>query len=198
MGIFSRSTKYRTTRKRLNRLFDSIEAQQAEGFGNQVGALQSALSAVNQRGEQQLGELGQVYGAQKRDVRERGQQTFARGSQDLSRRGLGNTTITGGLHRGVNEDTSRQLGRLTGQEAGQRASVYGQLGAQEANLYGMLSQIYGQQTGAQTALGLQRQPGATMTQESGLGSALSGALSGFASTGSWQGAVAGGIGGYYS
>jgi hypothetical protein len=165
MGIFSSSKKYRTTRKRLKGALEKISGEQQQTFQSQIQALQDALSSVGQRGEQQLGELGKVYGAQKRDVRERGEQTFARGSQDLSRRGLGNTTITGGLHRGVGEDVNRHMGRLTGMEAGQRANVFGRLGQQESGLYGMLANIYGQQAGAQTALGLQGLPAATMTQQ---------------------------------
>lgn len=165
MGIFSSSKKYRTTRKRLKGALDQIGTEQQQGFGQQTQALQDALASVKQSSQQQLGELGKTYGAERRDVRERGQQTFARGSQDLSRRGLGNTTITGGLHRGVGEDVNRQMGRLTGQEAGQRANVFGRLGQQQAGLYSTLANIYGQQTAAGTQLGLQGLPSSTMTQQ---------------------------------
>jgi hypothetical protein len=205
MGIFSRSKKYRTTRRRLKGALSDIGAAQEERFAGQTRALTDALSAVERRGGQALGELGKTYGAERRDVRERGQQTFEAGSQDLARRGLGSTTITGGLRRGVGEDVSRQLGRLSGQEAGQRADIFGRLGQQEQGIYGMLANVYGQQAAQGTALGLQGLPAATMTQESGFGAMLSGAVqgasAGFQAGGPWgalAGGVAGGAGGYYS
>lgn len=204
MGLFSSSKKYRTTRKRLKGALEQIGTKQDQTFANQIQALQSALAAVQGRTDQAGQELSKTYGAQRRDVRERGQQTFAAGSQDLARRGLGNTTITGGLHRGVGEGVSRELGRLSASEAGQRANLFTGLGGAEGDLYSRLAGIYGQQAGAQTALGLQGLPAATMTQQSGgFGSILGGAAQGASagsSFGPWGtaiGGVLGGLGGYY-
>jgi len=147
-------------------LLDMIQQQQSGYFDQQGQAMQSALTSINQSRDAQLGELNKVYGHERRLVKERGQQTFAQGSQDLSRRGLGNTTITGGLHRGVGADVNRGMGALTAAEAGQRSNVIGNAGTQTANTYGMLANIYGQQAAANTNLGLASLPGNTAQYQS--------------------------------
>lgn len=199
MGLFS--TKYRTTRRRAKQQLAKVGAQQEAGFGQQRLAISDALEAIRSSESKQLGALGGVYGQGRQDIRESGQQAYASGAQNLAQRGLGNTTITGGLQRGVNSDVQRQLGRSYASEAGQRAGVFGRTGGQEANLYGLLAQIYGQQTGAQTQLGLAGMGPATMTG-GGLSSVIGGAMSGAAAGGStgnpWMaaaGGILGGIGG---
>jgi hypothetical protein len=153
--------KFKKQKRKTEGLLGDIQSRQDQAYKQQILELQNALEAVNQKNTQALGALDQTYGAERRAVQERGQQTFAQGSQDLSRRGLGNTTITGGLRRGVGEDVNRGMGQLAAAQAGQQANLYSGWGGQQSGLYGRLAGIYGQQAQGNTELGLNSIPGNT-------------------------------------
>ena len=161
LGDDKKKKKFKKQNKKTQGLLGDIQSKQDQAYQQQHLQLQNAIESVNQKNTQALGALDKTYGSERRAVQERGQQTFAQGSQDLSRRGLGNTTITGGLHRGVGEDVNRGMGQLASAQAGQQANLYSGWGGQQAGLYGALAGIYGQQAQGNTQLGLQSIPGQT-------------------------------------
>ena len=68
--------------------------------------------------------------ARRQDIRETGVRRGAQGAQNLISKGLGNTTITSAVQRGVAADTSRNMTYQRSQEAGQMSGLY----AQEAGM----------------------------------------------------------------
>jgi len=64
--------------------------------------------------------------ARRQEIQETGVQRGASGAQSLISKGLGNTTITSAVQRGVDADTDRSMTYQKSQEAGQISSLYSQ------------------------------------------------------------------------
>ena len=70
------------------------------------------------------GQIQKQGKARRQDIQETGVQRQAQGTQSMMSRGLGNTTITDSLRRGINSSTDRQMTQQGDFEAGRMADTY--------------------------------------------------------------------------
>lgn len=92
--------------------------------------------------------VDQTGRSSRRDILETGAQSGAAASQDMSRRGLGNTTAMQGAQRAVASDTSRNLSALDSALAGLYADLDLAEGQAEQMMYGDLANLAVQEQGA--------------------------------------------------
>jgi hypothetical protein len=135
----------------------------------QLSAAGNQANTANQtRYKDVLGMFQNLGQSEAQQIQQQGQQAQAQGVQDLTSRGLGNTTITSSVNRGIASDTQNAMTNLQGKLAGQEASAMEGMNQQAPNLsqYGSLLQsaLVGQQ---KKPMGLN--PGTYITYGSGLG-----------------------------
>lgn len=120
-------------------------AMNAANYGNIYGGYQDLLQQQQQANagiDQQYASLSQqvqqsLAGAeqgQREDIQAGATRAAAQNTQDLIGRGLGNSTVTSTLARGVEADKNRAVNNLVGQMAGQRASYLASLGSQRLQM----------------------------------------------------------------
>lgn len=84
---------------------------------------QEARAANEARYQQLLAETEQRGGQEREDIRQRYEDVFQRGRQDLTSAGLAGTTALGGLRRGVAEAETGAAGRLEERLRGERMGI---------------------------------------------------------------------------
>lgn len=142
--------------KQLQALFSQLQGQQAGFYGAAGGQLKKALGAINTGYGNALANTGLQATNARRSTLDREQQQIGGASQSLANRGLYNTTLLDNAKRGITSSTNRELSNIDAM-LGQLQSQLeiGRAGAQ-AGAYGSLAQLFQNQAGASTGLGLNK------------------------------------------
>lgn len=135
----------RSARRRINLdLYKGkSEFNRLYGLGEQ--ALQQRIGGIGAAKQETLAEFSRLGGSARQGVLDREQQSFGAIGSDLSRRGLGNTTVGANLRRGVVSDTNRSLQSITEGLANLRGGAISQYAGMESGAYGDLANFYARQ-----------------------------------------------------
>lgn len=101
-----------------NGLFAQFQANQEAAKKANEQRYNDILDQRNSLYTRQMGQLDRFSDQETKDINTRFDQRQAQGTQDLISRGLGNTTVTSAISRGINQDREadlRRLGDLTNQ-----------------------------------------------------------------------------------
>jgi hypothetical protein len=126
----------------------------SEGLLGVLNQLQMAQTAANTANEQRYQDILGLYGgmgtAGNARIGQAEQQTQAQSTQDLSARGLGNTTITGAMNRGIANDAEFSRQQLQERVAMDKAGVMERRTDQGPNMALYANLIRGATAGQQT------------------------------------------------
>lgn len=154
-ALGGRSKYYRVQRKRLNKMFRRLYQLQAVSQGRSGAELRKALDEFKRGIDTARAETSGIFAQSRREAVERGRQAGALATQGLVSSGLYSTTLAQAAQRGVGAETSRTIGRIGAEEARQQQGLL-MAGTQgQAQLRTLLANLYQQQGGERTSLGLQ-------------------------------------------
>lgn len=103
---------YETPEEGISGLFSQMQQAQIQGNAANEGRYQQLLTGYGDRQSDILGRLDNYGAQQKIDVGQRYDQARASADQDLTNRGLGNTTVRSTRRQGLGQAETQDLARL--------------------------------------------------------------------------------------
>ena len=139
--------------KQILGIYKQLQSGQSSLYANALQQQKKGLGAITTGFGNAQKAVGNSGYAAKSSILGREKQNLGTLQQGLTSSGLGSTSVTQNLQRGVYSDTNRSLSQVDEQLAQIRSSLFAQQAALEANQYGALAGIFQGQAGAQTGLG---------------------------------------------
>lgn len=171
----SQKKKKKKAMKRFNRALNATEALQMAGLGQQEALSRQATSQMLGGFDAAKREASRLGRGAKQGALDRETQQYGRAAQNLANRGLGSTTISSNLNRGIASDTNRELSAIDEGLAGLFGDLARGRAGVEAQGTANLADLAGQRTDLQSQLAQMRL----------LGGATLGSLGSF-DPGAWQ------------